>query len=112
MNTLSKQHCVPCSAGTPPLTNEQARTRLAELRQGWQLAGSTLMKTYTLADFRTAIAFVDQVAEIAETEGHHPNMTIAYNRVTCELWTHKINGLSENDFILAAKIESLAQRTS
>jgi 4a-hydroxytetrahydrobiopterin dehydratase len=104
---LRHQTCEACQIGTPPLSHEEAE----ELRQEtpeWTLEDNSIRRTFEFEDFREAIAFVHRVAEVAEQEGHHPDITIRYGKVQLELLTHKINGLSKNDFILAAKIDQVA----
>jgi 4a-hydroxytetrahydrobiopterin dehydratase len=103
---LVRQHCVPCTAATPPLSAEDAEALLPQI-PGWALEGVTLQRAFRFKDFVAAMAFVNRVAERAEAEGHHPDIHIAWNRVRLELTTHAIKGLSENDFILAAKINAL-----
>lgn len=105
---LATKRCVPCEGGTPPLSQVQARMLHAELPSGWALGDTTLKKTFRFAGFREAIDFVTAVAELAEAEGHHPDIDIRYQAVQITLTTHAINGLSENDFIVAAKIDPLA----
>ena len=104
---LAERHCMPCEGGTPPLSHERAEQLLTQLEPGWALESDKLVRRFRFRDFREAIAFVDDLARVAEDEGHHPDLTINYNRVRVELSTHAIGGLSENDFILAAKIELL-----
>jgi 4a-hydroxytetrahydrobiopterin dehydratase len=88
----------------------QAQTLLAEV-PGWDLADQTLSRTFRFKDFKEAMAFVNQVAGLAEAEGHHPDIHISWNRVRLDLTTHAIKGLSENDFILAAKVNALTPET-
>jgi 4a-hydroxytetrahydrobiopterin dehydratase len=106
MDLLNKK-CVPCEGGVFSLTREEAEKYLAEV-SGWTLDEKTLKisKEYKFKDFIGAINFVDKISEIAEGEGHHPDIHIFYNKVLLELSTHAIGGLSENDFILAAKIDA------
>jgi 4a-hydroxytetrahydrobiopterin dehydratase len=106
MSELSKKHCVPCHGGVPPL-DEDARARLlTELGGGWVVAdGHHLSKTYAFADFAEALGFVNRVGAIAEAEGHHPDVHLAWGKVRLEIWTHAIDGLTESDFILAAKAD-------
>jgi 4a-hydroxytetrahydrobiopterin dehydratase len=109
MNDISQKHCVPCEGGALPLTPEQ----VDELRGSigmWDVSEDTkkLSHTFTFTNFVEAMKFVDKVADLAESEGHHPDIHIFYNKVTLELSTHAIAGLSENDFILAAKIDTIA----
>lgn len=106
---LREKHCVPCEGGVPPLTREQAEVFLQAV-PGWRLAGDrkSISQEWTLADFASALAFVNRVGELAEDEGHHPDIRLfAYRRVRLDLSTHAIEGLSENDFILAAKVNQL-----
>src|SRR3989344_965752 len=109
MSDLAQGKCVPCGGGIPPLSPETARGRLAELRPGWEIADDNkkIRREVSFKAVRAPVGFVDQVAQIAETEGHHPDIHIFYNKVVIELTTHAIGGLSLNDFILAAKIDSL-----
>lgn len=90
----------------PKLDRAEVRRLLAEL-DGWEVRRGRLHKTRTFRDFREAMAFLARLADVAEAEGHHPDFCVHYNRVDLELWTHAIDGLSENDFILAAKIDAL-----
>lgn len=113
-DNLTKQHCVPCEGGTAPLTGKDLELLLKSV-QDWKLIGNTLRSTqgeqariskeFKFKNFVEAMKFVNQVADIAEGEGHHPDISIFYNRVRFELTTHAIGGLSQNDFILAAKID-------
>lgn len=104
---LSEQKCAPCQAGTPPLSREQAEEMLEET-PGWTHRNGAIERDFEFADFREAIAFINEVADIAEDEGHHPDISVYYNKVHLKLTTHKIDGLSQNDFIMAAKINELA----
>ena len=115
MDLLQKK-CVPCEGGTPPLDASAITKLMTELKTGWVAYGQSpvtdagamkLKKEYKLPDFRTALAFANRVGDIAESEGHHPDMTVSYGKVVIELFTHAVSGLSENDFILAAKIDAL-----
>ncbi len=113
---LSEKKCVPCEGGTPPLTPGEVAKYMTELKPldvargkpEWENVDSKkIRREFTFRNFREAMAFVNKVAELAESEGHHPDIHVFYNKVTLELWTHAVGGLSENDFILAAKIELL-----
>jgi len=107
MTQLARGHCVPCEAGTPPVAPERAREMAAQV-PNWQLEDDTrLTRRFKFSDFSKAMAFVNKVAEIAEAEGHHPDIYISWNRVRLELTTHAIKGLSDNDFIMAAKIDEV-----
>jgi 4a-hydroxytetrahydrobiopterin dehydratase len=107
---LASRQCEPCRGGVPPLSEEEAR-KLAEETPNWTVAedGKRLVRTVDLEDFKAAMEFVNRVADVAEREGHHPDIAIHWNKVALVLWTHKIGGLHENDFILAAKIDRLLE---
>ena len=107
---LAAKTCVPCRGGVPTLTEGEARGLLAGT-PNWELQeGATrLHRRFEFEDFKKAIEFVNRVAEIAEEQGHHPDIAIHWNKVDLVLWTHKIGGLHENDFILAAKINKLLE---
>lgn len=103
---LSEKRCVACEGGIPPLAGDAINTYLRELSTPWSVIdGKKIRRDFTHKDFKEAMAFVNRIAAIAESEGHHPDIHIFYNKVSVELWTHAIGGLSENDFIMAAKID-------
>lgn len=105
--TLVDKKCLACDSGTEPLGHEAVSIYLPQLKNTWQIIDNKKIEhIFKFSNFKEAIHFVDEVAELAEKEGHHPDIEINYNQVKIILWTHKINGLTENDFILAAKIES------
>ncbi|MDO8633383.1 MAG: 4a-hydroxytetrahydrobiopterin dehydratase [Candidatus Wildermuthbacteria bacterium] len=105
---LTEKKCVPCEGGVQPFTAAQIQEYIVQLKTEWEVvAFQKMKKQFKFKDFKEAIVFVNKIAEIAEKEGHHPDITINYNRITIELSTHSIGGLSENDFILAAKIEQV-----
>jgi len=105
---LAARHCLPCEKGTPPLTEAEAAAYLTQV-PSWEIReGKSLRRRFRFRDFREAMAFVNRVADLAEEEGHHPDIFISYDRVRIDLTTHAIGGLSENDFILAAKVDRLA----
>lgn len=105
-NKLSQRTCVPCRKGTPPLQGPALAQLFQQLNPGWKLIEEHhLEKEYPFRDFKEALAFTNRVGEIAEREGHHPDIFLSYGKVKIQLWTHKINGLSESDFILAAKCD-------
>ena len=108
MEKLASKSCVPCRGGVPPLTEEAAHGMLSGT-SGWALAeGATgLTRRFEFRDFVEAMKFVNRVADLAEREAHHPDFAIHWNKVDLTLWTHKIGGLHENDFILAAKVNRL-----
>ena len=103
---LTKKKCVPCEGGMPPL-NEGEIAKFLEQVPTWKVEDNRVTKQFNFDDFEEAMKFVNKVALIAEREGHHPDIDIHYSQVIIELWTHAINGLSENDFIIAAKIDEL-----
>ncbi|MDP3559688.1 MAG: 4a-hydroxytetrahydrobiopterin dehydratase [Legionellaceae bacterium] len=106
--TLTDKHCVPCQGGVPALSEKEVNTLLAQLSTYWQINDlGHLCKRYIFKNFMDAIALANKIAIIAEQEGHHPDLTISWGSCMVEIWTHKINGLSESDFILAAKIEEI-----
>jgi len=112
MTNLTEKHCVPCEGGTPALDDATTKRMLGEVK-GWRRAGgegggARITKQLKFKDFVAAMAFLDKLAVVAEAEGHHPDFCVHYNVVDVTLWTHSVGGLSENDFILAAKIDSLA----
>ena len=109
MTDLSQKHCQTCQGDTPPLKPDQIRAFLKELQPDWSLIeDKKIERTFKFKNFREAMAFTNRVAELAESEGHHPDINLhGWNKVTITLSTHAIGGLSENDFIVARKIETL-----
>ena len=105
MSELVEKKCVPCRGGTPPLTSEQIQPLLEQISHWEVVENHHLQKTFKFKDFVTALDFVNRVGTIAEEEGHHPDLYLAWGKVEVKTWTHKINGLSESDFILSAKID-------
>ncbi len=104
---LTKKHCVPCEGGDPAFTQTQEDEYIGKV-QSWSLIRDSehkLRKQFKFEDFKEALAFVNKVGVIAEAEQHHPDIYIFYNKVQLDLFTHSVGGLSENDFILAAKID-------
>jgi 4a-hydroxytetrahydrobiopterin dehydratase len=106
MGELAQKKCVPCEGGTPKLDAARV-SELTSQVSGWQARDDKLYKTFTFPNFVAAMAFLGKVAEVAEHEQHHPDFSVHYNRVDFTIWTHAVGGLSENDFILAAKIDAL-----
>jgi len=106
---LTQKRCVPCEAGTPPLKETEVNELLKEITN-WMLKNGHLYKKFKFKNFVEAMNFLNKVAELAEEENHHPDFSVHYNKVEFEIWTHAINGLSENDFILAAKINELVSK--
>ncbi len=101
--------CTPCRGGVPPFTHEEIAPYLADLGNGWQVVDDHhLQKEFRFKDFREALDFTNRVGELAEEIGHHPDIELSWGRVKLTVFTHKIGGLSLNDFILAAKIDLLA----
>jgi 4a-hydroxytetrahydrobiopterin dehydratase len=104
---LASKKCVPCHGGTPRITAKEVET-LAAAIPGWTVAeGDRLERSFKFSDFKSALAFTNQVGEIAEAEDHHPDIHLSWGRVRIVIWTHAVGGLTENDFILAAKIDQL-----
>ena len=104
---LTRKKCKPCEGGLPPCTLEEARAQLETL-QGWYLTrdGQRIRKDWVMRNFLAGIEFFNRIAELAEADGHHPDLHLEkYRHVWIELWTHAIGGLSENDFILALRFE-------
>lgn len=105
---LTNKKCIPCEGGIPPLDSARVAEYQKHIQSGWRLTSdSKISREYSFRDYRNTIGFVNRVADLAEEEGHHPVMHVYYSKVVIELWTHAIGGLSENDFILAAKIDKL-----
>jgi len=105
MSDLANRECVPCRGGVPPLQGDEVK-RLAEQLDGWDVIEEHhLRKSFEFKDFRDALAFVNRVGELAEEQGHHPDISFGWGRAEITIWTHKIDGLTESDFILAAKID-------
>lgn len=108
--SLENKSCIPCSGGVPPLSPSECKEFLKQLTGGWSINGAGhLYKEFTFNDFMGPMGLANKVAAIAEKEGHHPDITIAWGKFSVEIWTHKISGLTESDFILAAKIEAANQ---
>ncbi len=108
MNNLAKKKCVPCEGGVPKLKNGEIKKLMKELETGWKAVNNHhLERQYKFPDFAKAFAFVKKIAKVAEQEDHHPNIEFTWGFLKLRIWTHAIDGLSENDFILAAKIDKL-----
>ncbi|MEK6711776.1 MAG: 4a-hydroxytetrahydrobiopterin dehydratase [Nitrospinota bacterium] len=106
MSELAAKECVPCRGGVPPLKGEELQNLRAKLGSGWQVVdGHHLEKEYKFPDFRKAMDFTVRVGELAERQGHHPDIHLAWGKVKLTIWTHKIDGLTESDFIFAAKAD-------
>ena len=103
---LADNKCIPCRGGIPPLERAKAEELLRQLGTGWQLnQAGHLERLYAFKDFAEALAFVNRLAAVAEAEGHHPDISLSWGKAKVEIWTHKINGLTESDFYLAAKAD-------
>jgi 4a-hydroxytetrahydrobiopterin dehydratase len=107
MTALADKTCVPCRGGVPPLAGKELEN-LAQQVPLWKVVNAhQITRAFTFPDFRQALAFVNKVGEIAEEQGHHPDILLSWGKAEVTTWTHKINGLTESDFILAAKIDRL-----
>lgn len=107
-NDLARKACVPCRGGVPPLGGRELHDLQTALGGGWETVdGHHLEKEFDFEDFRAALDFTNRVGELAEEQGHHPDIYLSWGRVRIRIWTHKIDGLTESDFILAAKIDEL-----
>ena len=113
MAGLTEQTCKPCEGGVKPLSPERSRELLASLETAWSLSedGKSISQQFNFPGFSRTIAFVNAVAWVATTEGHHPDMQVSYGSCTVQFTTHAIGGLSDNDFICAAKIDRLSADT-
>jgi 4a-hydroxytetrahydrobiopterin dehydratase len=110
MNALAERECAPCKGGTPPLKGKQLEEFASELGAGWRVVDQHhLEKEYAFKDFREALDFTNRVGELAEAQQHHPDIYLTWGKVKLTLWTHKIGGLSESDFIFAAKVNELGE---
>lgn len=108
MNELAKKQCVPCRGGTPPLKGKELQAIYEKLEKGWKIVNEHhLEKEFKFKNFREALDFTNKVGGLAETVGHHPDIYLAWGKVQLTLWTHKIDGLTETDFIFAAKADEL-----
>ncbi len=104
---LAEKHCVPCMGGVPALKGEKLRELSSQL-PAWQVVHEHhLTRSFTFPDFRKALDFVNRAGDVAEQEGHHPDLFLTWGKVEVKIYTHKIDGLTESDFILAAKLEGL-----
>ncbi len=105
---LAEKKCVPCKGGVPPLKGEELKRLHEELGGGWQVIEEHhLEKEFRFKDFRQALDFTNRVGELAEAEQHHPDIHLAWGKVKVTIWTHKIDGLTESDFVFAAKVDEL-----
>lgn len=107
MTDLASRECVPCRGGVPPLGGEEIAKLIKEL-DGWEVVEEHhLRKTFEFKNFRESLRFVNLIGELAEEQGHHPDIFFGWGHAEVNIWTHKIDGLTESDFILAAKIDKL-----
>jgi 4a-hydroxytetrahydrobiopterin dehydratase len=107
-NELSKKQCIPCKGGVSPLKGENLENIHKQLNGNWMIVDEHhLEKEYIFSNFRQALAFTNHVGELAEAEGHHPDIYLTWGKVKLMVWTHKIDGLTESDFIFAAKVDVL-----
>ena len=106
MSDLAKKKCIPCKGGVPPLEGAELTGLLEKLGGGWRVVDEHhLEKEYRFKDFRTALAFTNRVGDLAEAQGHHPDIHLSWGKVKLVIWTHKIDGLTESDFVFAAKAD-------
>ncbi len=107
MSELASKQCVPCRGGVPPLRGEEIAKLLPSLK-GWEVVNEHhLRRVYKFSNYAESLNFVNRLSEIAEEQGHHPDICFGWGRAEVTIWTHKIDGLTESDFILAAKIDQL-----
>lgn len=107
MSELAERQCVPCRGGVPPMKGEQINEMSSQLPD-WQVVNEHhLQRAHSFKDFREALDFVNRVGELAEEQGHHPDICFGWGKADITIWTHKIDGLTESDFVLAAKIDKL-----
>ncbi len=106
MNELANRVCVPCKGGIPPLKGKELKALQNQLGNGWNVINEHhLKKKWKFDDFESALNFTNKIGSLAEDQGHHPDIYLAWGKVEIKIWTHKISGLTESDFILAAKID-------
>ena len=103
---FTQKKCVSCETGGDALPDNEVQKNLTSI-PNWELDGKMIHREFEFQDFKEAMVFVNKVGDLAESEGHHPDITIHWNRVRLDLWTHSMNGLSENDFIVASKIDKI-----
>jgi 4a-hydroxytetrahydrobiopterin dehydratase len=107
MTELAERQCVPCRGGVPPMKGDELKNYSGQLRD-WQVVSEHhLQKMYLFKDFRETLDFVNRIGSLAEEQGHHPDICFGWGKADVTIWTHKIDGLTESDFVLAAKIDKL-----
>ena len=105
---LHQKKCIPCKGNIPPLKGKELASLLTQLAKGWEIIDEHhLRKEFLFPNFQKALEFTNGVGKIAEEEGHHPDIHLSWGKVVLEIWTHKIHGLTESDFILASKCDQL-----
>jgi 4a-hydroxytetrahydrobiopterin dehydratase len=109
MPELADKTCVPCKGDIPPMKGKELQKMLNQTSHWKAVNQHHIVRTFTFPDFKQALNFVNQIGEVAEQQGHHPDILLTWGKVEVTLWTHKIKGLSEGDFIMAAKIDRLHQ---
>lgn len=110
MSDLASKQCIPCRGGVPKLQGLALQSLLDQLGHGWKvISGHHLEKDYAFKDFKNALAFVNRVGALAEKVQHHPDLLLSWGRVRVTIWTHKIDGLTESDFVFAAKTEKILE---
>ena len=107
MSELAEKQCVPCKGGIPPLSGDRIKELLSQIQKWEAVKEHHLEKSFKFSNFKDALAFTNKVGASAESQGHHPDILLRWGNVTITLWTHKIDGLTESDFIMAAKIDEL-----
>lgn len=108
MTELYKKKCVPCEGGVPSLEPDQVQGYKKEVNENWKVIDNKkIRRDFSFVNFKQTMDVANKIADIAEEEGHHPDLYISYGKLGVELWTHAVNGLTENDFILAAKIDKI-----
>jgi 4a-hydroxytetrahydrobiopterin dehydratase len=108
MSDLAQKECVPCKGGVPPLKGDELAGLAGQLAAGWRVVNEHhLEREFKFPDFRQALAFTNLIGGLAESQNHHPDIYLAWGKVKLTLWTHKIDGLTESDFIFAAKVDAL-----
>ncbi len=108
MSELASRQCTPCKSGVPPLDANEAVPLLSQLEDDWEVVNQHhLARSYKFKNFAQALEFVNRIGQMAEEQGHHPDLYLAWGKTRVEIWTHKINGLHEADFVFAAKCDTL-----